>query len=109
MSDDIARRLQITTESINTGATFVVDSEKYMLRHQLYSAKVVITGLERQAMAHGQERKKLEAQAAEIARLRLLLAHAVEEADGWHAEINGGLIEGDVLMDEARELVRPNV
>ena len=49
MSDDIARRLQITTESINTGATFVVDSEKYMLHHQIYSAKVLITGLERQA------------------------------------------------------------
>ena len=102
MSDDIARRLQITTESIKPGATLVVDQEKYMLRHQLYSARVVITELELRATAHGRERKKLESQAAEIARLRLLLAHAVEEADGWHDESCGGPIKGDALMDEAR-------
>jgi len=52
---------------------------------------------------------RLNAANIEIARLRFLLAHAVAEADGWHDENNGGPIEGDVLMDEARALVLHNV
>ena len=52
---------------------------------------------------------RLNAADAKIARLRLLLAHAVEEADGWHDENNGGPIKGDALIDEARALVRLNV
>ena len=45
---------------------------------------------------------RLNAADTKIARLRLLLAHAVEEADGWHDESCGGPIKGDALMDEAR-------
>ena len=67
MNDDIARRLQITTESIKTGGTSVMDSETYMLRRQLDAAKVVIAGLERLAMAHGKDREALGAQAADVA------------------------------------------
>lgn len=40
------------------------------------------------------------------ARLLELLAHAVEEADGWHDDTHGGPIEGDPLMDEARALIK---
>ena len=45
---------------------------------------------------------RLNAADTEIARLRLLLVHAVKEADGWHDDSWGGPIKGDALMDEAR-------
>ena len=46
---------------------------------------------------------------AKIDRLRVLLAHAVAKADGWHDECRGGPIKNDPLMEEARALVaRPN-
>ena len=45
---------------------------------------------------------RLNAADTEIARLRLLLAHVVKEADGWHDDSWGGPIKGDALMDEAR-------
>ena len=42
---------------------------------------------------------------AYIAKLEMLLEHAVKEADGWHDENSGGPIEGDPLLDEARQLL----
>lgn len=44
----------------------------------------------------------MEAVLAERARLLPLLAHTVEEADGWHDDARGGPIRGDPLMDAAR-------
>jgi len=43
-----------------------------------------------------------------IKRLEILLEHAVREADGWHDENSGGPIEGDPMLDEARELLGMN-
>ena len=43
-----------------------------------------------------------------IARLLVLLAYAVKEADGWNDESHGGPIEGDALIDEARALAAAN-
>lgn len=43
-----------------------------------------------------------------VARLLVLLAHAVKEADGWHDNSNGGPIEDDALIDEARALAAAN-
>ena len=58
---------------------------------------------------HAAAELALEADAT-IDRLRVLLAHAVAEADGWHDECQGGPIEDDPLMGEARALVMgPNV
>ena len=37
-----------------------------------------------------------------ISRLRILLAHTVTEADGWHDDCRGGPIQDDPLMEEAR-------
>ena len=41
-------------------------------------------------------------------RLILLLAHAVQQADGWHDEARGGPITEDPLMDEARAFLASN-
>lgn len=40
-----------------------------------------------------------------ISRLELLLAHAVELADTWYGDSQGGKIECDPLIDEARKVI----
>lgn len=49
-------------------------------------------------------RRLIEALHIELEEARKLLAHAVKEADGWHDECRGGPIEGDALIDAARQL-----
>ena len=91
--DDVLKRLHITALSIKAGHTAssaavagaIAAEEIKILRCQVSAANVL------------------------IARLRLLLAHAVEKADGWHDDSWGGPIKGDALMDEARAFVGPNV
>ena len=98
MNDDIARRLQITTESIKTGHTSVVvaatNEEINMLRRQLAAANVVIAGLDRLAVAHGKEREALAAKAADVAGERAANAVLTTEIDRlrlsltWIATVN---------------------
>ena len=91
MNDDIARRLQITTESIKTGHTSVVvaaaSEEANMLRRQLAAAKLVISGLDLRAEAHGNEIKTLGAQAADVAGERAANAGLTTEVERLRAAI----------------------
>lgn len=40
-----------------------------------------------------------------IEKMEVLLAHAVQEADGWHDDSRGGPIEDDPLIDLARAVL----
>ena len=96
MNDDIARRLQTTTESINIGRASVADSgaEINMLRRQLAAARVVIAGLDLRAVAHGKELEALAAKAADVVGERAANAVLTTEIDRlrlsltWIATVN---------------------
>ena len=91
MSDDIARRLQITTESIKTGSASLLAAatgeEINILRRQLDAAKLVISGLELRAATHGNEIETLGAQAADVAGERAANAVLTTEVERLRAAI----------------------
>ena len=98
MNDDIARRLQITTESIQTGSASLVvadyAAENSKLRRQLDAAKLVIAGLDRRAIAHGKASEILLAKASNVAGERAANAVLTAEVDRlrlsltWIATVN---------------------
>ena len=90
MNDDIARRLQITTESIKTGSASLVvadyAAENSKLRCQLDAAKLVIAGLDRRAIAHGKASEILLAKASNVAGERAANAVLTAEIERMRAD-----------------------
>ena len=89
MNDDIARRLQTTTESIKTGSASLVvadyAAENSKLRRQLDAAKLVIAGLDRRAIAHGKASEILLAKASNVASERAANAVLTAEIERMRA------------------------